>query len=214
MLIVLRGWFLGMFVWCVCAWLVACLVPRLLVCPPVHIVIQDDGWTPLLLAVASGHSDVVKLLLAADASVSGTTVRAWSPWGLPALLLCRRVAWSGLGCTGRDQKKEALVCLRPMCKVTLTTMHGMGTHCCDAQKNGWTALAYACLNGDEEMVSLLLEAGADPNQVDPVRCVCGRAGRLQVAYLCSHCVFVSVHWCWCGMHIACGGSRRTTPPRH
>lgn len=97
-----------------------------------------DGWTPLLVAVAEGHSEVVILLLEAGAGTS----RMSDPDTWSALMTA---AWGGqLGVS----------------RLLLKHMRGEGVDAQDAA--GWTALWIASFRGHAEICRALLLAGADP----------------------------------------------------
>jgi ankyrin repeat protein len=98
----------------------------------------ETGWTPLMIAVAEGHSTTANILLAAGAKVNSV-----NSYGRSALMFA---AWYGNAeITGNLLVKGADVNLVP------------------TDKEGMTALIAATVKGYKEIVSMLLKAGADPN---------------------------------------------------
>ena len=105
--------------------------------------LEMHGCTALHLACMYGHYKVVDLLLERGAD--------------PTIVI------SGDGATAliRATRDESVECLRHLLG------HDLAKTTVNARSEvGMTALHYACLQNDKEMVKLLLEAGADISAVD------------------------------------------------
>jgi ankyrin repeat protein len=102
-----------------------------------------EGWTPLHGAVAkAGNGPVVQVLLEFDANIEAPTVRGWTP------LICATV-------NGQEAMVRLLLEKDP-------NFPNFPTAKVNAQsKNGNTALHAACTNKEQNIVSVLIENGAD-----------------------------------------------------
>ncbi|KAK6192984.1 hypothetical protein LQW54_012929 [Pestalotiopsis sp. IQ-011] len=105
---------------------------------------DDDGISPLLYGLTYNHSSVVKLLLSEGTYDLGEA----DPKGQTPLILA--IMLEDKSCVDELLKKAP-----------------KQSHILDAQDfHGKTALAYAVLKSDHELVTALLEKGADPRVTD------------------------------------------------
>ncbi|KAL7921341.1 Glycerophosphoryl diester phosphodiesterase family domain-containing protein [Trichoderma austrokoningii] len=140
---------------------------------------DDDGMTPLHYAVVSGETSVLTMLLKGLLNVKQPKIDTQPLLGDLLLLSVR---------SSQDNVANVLLNHRP--NVNYTTPHGETALYCASQANnlglvdllltyiqsgldvniaaatGWTPLMVACANGHGEVVSRLLEAGADSEKCD------------------------------------------------
>lgn len=132
------------------------IVKQLYACNPAAIHIADkNGFTPLLTAVAHGHSEVVTFLLSKSASLVAETRKtskndACNAWSLAVRNYIVEKSFSFL-----KIMQEIVSVDRGWINAPLS-------------KTGTTALIYAAENGDLELVVFLLEHGASLNLTDTV----------------------------------------------
>jgi ankyrin repeat protein len=100
----------------------------------------SNGWTALMIAAVKGHARAAQVLLEQGALANRPDVYGWTP-------LMRAVR----------EKRAELVRLLADHPPTRINLRG---------ENGLTALHLAVLSGREELVRILLGAGADPRQKD------------------------------------------------
>ncbi|CAN0012120.1 unnamed protein product, partial [Phaeothamnion confervicola] len=120
--------------------------------------ISTTGFTPLILAAAGGHSDVVRLLLGKGADVNAEHPERVTP-------LMYAAAGGHL--------------------VTADILLQAGAAVNQLHAHGGSALLEACTSGDERLVELLLKAGADAQVRDrngvTALMSAASAGRLKVS---------------------------------
>lgn len=143
---------------------------------------DDDGMTLLHYAVLSGETSIFTILLKGlvdSKDIKQSEADLESLFGNLLLLSVR---------SGQDDAAEILLNHRP--NINHTTPHGETALYCASQANnldlvkllltytqsgldvniaaatGWTPLMAACANGHSEVVSCLLEAGAEPERCD------------------------------------------------
>jgi uncharacterized protein len=109
-------------------------VAKALVEKGAHSWVQDDKWSPLMMAALLGDRETIDAMLARDANVHAANAR-----GMTALMFAASRGWSGI--------VEALAA------------NGADVNAQDV--NGYTALMFAANNGHPETVRVLLDAGAD-----------------------------------------------------
>lgn len=100
-----------------------------------------QGTTPLYRAAVGGHHDIVRLLLEYGADPDQPS--GGEEEGLP---LCAAACWN------HAQTVQALL--------------DGGADPNARERDGWTALLWACANGHLESADILLDAGADPDVAD------------------------------------------------
>ncbi|KAK4694252.1 hypothetical protein P7C71_g3298, partial [Lecanoromycetidae sp. Uapishka_2] len=135
------------------------------------------GLTPVHIAVLTAQEELVKILLAQGASVTGipviTAYHGLSPQTVDDLLtrgadvLATDCVWkkTALHWTAEIGSPAMLkVLLRHSTTPNLILRHGSNVYHKDRQ--GSTPLHYAAANARNESIALLLEAGADPNMRD------------------------------------------------
>jgi hypothetical protein len=144
---------------------------------------DEEGWTPLLLAAAEGHTDVVRLLLMtagcdmeARCAATAVALNGWPPHWHPRharpahgihhqqqfSLACRLLAaaWS----LGRLDGEYTALLLASMAGHTdvvrqLVDVGGVGSADSVRSGDGSTALMMAAANGEEGVVTVLLDHG-------------------------------------------------------
>ncbi len=132
---------------------------------------DNQGWTPLQLAVRNGHCDVVEYLLEHGADPA---LRVQNSDGFPALYLAMvaehpEVALRLLA-SGADPVQRSLVgfvvlheAARLGSEMLVRAFIQTGADCDTLGPDGSTPLCWAVLQGHTSVAALLLEAGADPN---------------------------------------------------
>ena len=101
-------------------------------------ILNDEGYSPLILACYRGNNEVAKLLIA-----TGSDLNSTSKMGTPLM-----------ACIVKGNNEIAKLLIEK--KATINT----------ADENGTTALIYATNFKNYEIVSLLIKAGADYNTED------------------------------------------------
>ncbi|MEI4278254.1 ankyrin repeat domain-containing protein [Klenkia terrae] len=137
---------------------------------------DQDGWTPLHVAVAAGQGEVVELLLAAGADLEATTGHGRTPLhvalefapGLVDQLLAR----------GAEPDGAAAAYLGDTARLTARLDAGESAVHDDADTS---LLGFAALGGSVEAVRLLLDRGADPDD-GSLRAAAG-AGQVEIVSL-------------------------------
>jgi ankyrin repeat protein len=109
-------------------------VARLLIEKGAHSWVQDDKWSPLMMAAFAGDAEAVHAMLARDANVTTPNAR-----GMTAVMFAAS--------RGRRGIVEALV--------------DKGADANAKDVYGYTALMFAANNGHEDTVRALLDLGAD-----------------------------------------------------
>lgn len=99
------------------------------------------GWTPLMIAVAEGNTEVVTTLIK-----SGANVNAKNQLGRTSLMFSSKYGFYSIT------------------KILLE--HGANTDDIPNDKEGWTAMIAAAYEGHNDIVNLLLSHGADKNIQD------------------------------------------------
>ncbi|XP_013418941.1 protein TANC2 isoform X2 [Lingula anatina] len=142
----------------------------------------DDGMTPLCHAAAKGHSEVIRMLFAKRAKVTHTDnagqcplVHAAINCQLDAVSMLLQCDWTKEGhVTLTEALLQSLVAAtskghRSLVEFLLD-MHELGHDGLNINNpdtlQGETPLTSACLNGNREIIGLLLRRGADPKSVN------------------------------------------------
>lgn len=129
--------------------------------------VQQEGWTPLFWATVRGQLDAVKYLIhqVCRRAISGLQF---------SIMTCVRIM-SG-GAFGESLYPCLSICLALLLK---------GADVETKASQDWTTLHFAALNGDVEMVSLLLDSGAEPTAANAVRMVVVSACCLTILLTCG-----------------------------
>ena len=107
--------------------------------PMAPIVVDGDGLTAICYAVANGHVECTRVLLAAEPDLG---------W----------IDRDGDGLLSYAVRCEQTACVRVLCEA--------GVDACAANREGRTPLHCAAKRGLVQVVKMLLDAGADPTAVD------------------------------------------------
>jgi len=127
------------------------------------------GWTALHLAAQGGHSDVVSLLLTAGAPPGATHADGWTPLhraaegghiGIARMLLSRGAAVDARG-SGRTALGVALA-MNEIALATYLVEQGANLGVADV-RSGLTPVLYAVGSDDSNLLSMLLDRGASPD---------------------------------------------------
>ncbi|KPP77962.1 ankyrin repeat and protein kinase domain-containing protein 1-like [Scleropages formosus] len=114
-------------------------VARLLISSGADISLVDNkGYSAVHWAAVKGHTSICRLLLGKGAQADLKTVQGWTPLHLAAL---------------KGHPSTVL-----LLEEHVGSLNVQGA-------SGWTPLHLACYHGREEVVSVLLTAGADPNLI-------------------------------------------------
>jgi len=136
-------------------------------------VIDDEGRTPLIHAVANVRTDIVKLLLTLNANPNSKDIYGWTSLHFAARYGYYEVAELLLSAGAHPDVQENQYCNSPLSYasywgfadiVKLLVNHRADLALTD--KRGNTALMSASFAGQKHIVDLLLKAGANPNATD------------------------------------------------
>ena len=123
-----------------------------------------DGKTPLHIAVDKGDETIIKKLLTHEADPSLKDAP-----GNTSLHLAVRVKGGAKTVIQKTGSKKISL-LPASCYIcSIQTVQAIIDHCADVNtvnNRGQTALWFACLDGQESFVKILLDAGADPSLAD------------------------------------------------
>lgn len=136
---------------------------------------DEDGFTPLHLAAASGNKEIVEVLLAANADVNSKDNAGSTPLhqastargqhrDLFDLLSARDANVNAVDKHGLTSLHYATLADNPDAVIWLLN-HGANANCRDTEA-GESPLILAAAQGHKEVVELLLAHGADVNLAD------------------------------------------------
>jgi ankyrin repeat protein len=131
----------------------------------------QGGWTPLHIAVAEGHADVVRTLLEAGADLTATTERGRTPLHLA---LQRSPGLVGV-------LREAGAALDAPSAAYLDDVEALGGALADGTQASAELLEWAAAGGAAGTARLLLDRGADAD--DGALHAAARHGRLELVRL-------------------------------
>ncbi|MEW5948828.1 MAG: ankyrin repeat domain-containing protein [Thermodesulfobacteriota bacterium] len=127
----------------------------------------NKGWTPVMLAIEKGHTEMVNFLISRGANIEaqnqegGTPLIVASYNGHPnivELLIEKGAQVNTRSIAGQSPLRFAVMQNHfEIAKLLISN----GSHIDDKDANGWTPLMSAVQNGNKELIDFLLEKGAD-----------------------------------------------------
>ena len=136
-------------------------VKALLAADPDLVSSKDErGWTPLYFAAASGHKDVVELLIANKADINAFN-QNFTP--LHAAVMNRHPDVADLLIASNAQVTIFDAAAGGYLEIVKSQLKTNPALLSVTDDTGWTALQYAARNGHLDMVKLLLANKADVN---------------------------------------------------
>lgn len=124
---------------------------------------DEHGWTPLYWAAASGHKDVVELLLANKADINAFN-QHFTP--LHAAVMNRHPDVADVLIASNAEVNVFDAAAGGYVEILNTELKADPTLVASRDDNGWTALQFAARNGQLDAVKLLLANKADVNARD------------------------------------------------